>query len=260
MYKMVVSDFYGSLINSEEAISLSTMLEIDRIRKNKVLFTITTNRSARIVIDYNRDFPFIDYVVAFNGSYIYDLRKNKVLFNKTLCCNAVKKICKLFKDKDMCLYTLDNCNYTGKYKDEDFSEIIIDLDDFLEEERKNLYKIKVFFDNLKDCKEANKLLKDEKKIVTYINEEDNYYVLEVYSSLESKLSGVEKICKKNNIKLKEVLAICSSISSIDLVKKVGNGCCVSNCVEKLKRYADFESCSNEEKGVEQVLKKYLGDV
>ena len=51
MYKMVVSDFYGSLINSEEAISLSTMLEIERIRKNKVLFTITTNKSARIVID-----------------------------------------------------------------------------------------------------------------------------------------------------------------------------------------------------------------
>ena len=48
--------------------------------------------------------------------------------------------------------------------------------------------------------------------------------------------------------------------NIDLVKKVGNGCCVSNCVEKLKKYADFESCSNEEKGVEQVLKKYLGDV
>ena len=127
MYKMVVSDFYGSLINSEEAISLSTMLEIDRIRKNNVLFTITTSRSARMVIDYNRDFPFIDYVVAFNGSYIYDLRKNKVLFNKTLCCNAVKKIYKLFKDKDMCLYTLDNCNYTGKYKDEDFSEIIINF-------------------------------------------------------------------------------------------------------------------------------------
>lgn len=257
MYKMVVSDFYGALINSEEAISLSTMLEIDRIRKENILFTITTSKSARIIIDYNRDFPFIDYVIAFNGSYIYDLRKNKVVFNKCLCTNAVKKICKLFKDKDMCLYTLDSCNYNGKYKDEDFSEIIIDMDDFLEENRKSLYKIKVFFDSLKEVREAAKLLKEEKKIITYIKEHGDVFALEVYSSLESKLSGVEKICKKNNIKLKDVLAICSSVSSLDLIKKVGYGCVVSNCVDKLKKYADFETCSNEEKGVEQVLKKYF---
>ena len=41
MYKMVVSDFCGTLINSEEAISVSTMLEIDRIRKSDILFCIT---------------------------------------------------------------------------------------------------------------------------------------------------------------------------------------------------------------------------
>ena len=47
MYKMVVSDFCGTLIDSEEAISVSTMLELDRIRKEGILFCITTNGFVR---------------------------------------------------------------------------------------------------------------------------------------------------------------------------------------------------------------------
>ena len=65
MYKLVVSDFFGTLINSEEAISLSTMIELDKIRNKGVLFCITTSKSARIVIDYDKDFPFIDSYLFF---------------------------------------------------------------------------------------------------------------------------------------------------------------------------------------------------
>jgi hydroxymethylpyrimidine pyrophosphatase-like HAD family hydrolase len=42
MIKIVVSSFYNTLINYEEAIDASTMLEIDRIRNKGILFTILT--------------------------------------------------------------------------------------------------------------------------------------------------------------------------------------------------------------------------
>lgn len=58
MYKLFVSDFDGTLINSEEAIPLSTMVEIDRIRKLGVKFCIATGRILKSILDYNRDFPF----------------------------------------------------------------------------------------------------------------------------------------------------------------------------------------------------------
>ena len=44
MYKMIVSDFCGTLIDSEEAISVSTMLELDRVRKDGIIFCITTSK------------------------------------------------------------------------------------------------------------------------------------------------------------------------------------------------------------------------
>ena len=59
MIKMVVSSFYNTLIDEEDAIPTSTMLEIDRIRKKGIIFTICTNRLYTELLEYNRDFPFI---------------------------------------------------------------------------------------------------------------------------------------------------------------------------------------------------------
>ena len=80
MIKMITCSFYNTLIDKEDAIPLSTMLQIDKARQEKIKFTILTNRSSEELKYYNRDYPFIDYVVAFNGNYIVDFEKNKVLY------------------------------------------------------------------------------------------------------------------------------------------------------------------------------------
>ena len=68
MKKMIVISFYNALIDDEYAIKKSIMLEIERIRKKGLLFCVCTNRTYQEVLEYNRDFPFIDYIVALNGS------------------------------------------------------------------------------------------------------------------------------------------------------------------------------------------------
>ena len=57
--KMVVSSFSKTLINSEEAISYSTMVEIDRVRNNGIVFSIMTCESLRNVFDYNKMHEFL---------------------------------------------------------------------------------------------------------------------------------------------------------------------------------------------------------
>lgn len=261
MYKMVVSDFCGTLINSEEAISVSTMLELDRIRKEGILFCITTSKSLKIVKEYNKDFPFIDYIVAFNGSYIFDVEKNEVLFDKALSSSSVKKIYKLFSDKSLSFYTLEFCNYTGLYKDKDYSEMLIDALGFIDENKKGIYKINVYAESLKEAKAIIKKLKDNNIAVnTYIVEEDEVYIVEITNSSNDKLKAIEKIAKKNKISMKDVLAVCSSASSCNLIEKVGCGCCVANADKSVKKVANEFTDSNENKGVEHLISKYFKSV
>lgn len=255
MYKMVVCDFFGTLINSEEAIPLSTMIELDRIRKEGIIFCIVTSKSLKVVAEYNRDFPFIDYIVAFNGSYVYDMNKHKVIYDKGLNATKFKKICKLFEKRDMCFYTLDACNYTGKYRDNDYSEMVFDVDEFIEEKKNDIYKVKVFFEERQALNEAVKLLENDDKLSYYVKKQGHVWVLEIYNGLNSKFTGIKKILDRRKLKLEDVLTICSSESSYLLAKKSGNCYVMENGDIRLKKIVKNLTSSNEEKGVEKVIKK-----
>jgi len=135
MIKIVVSSFYNTLINYEEAIDTSTMLEIDRIRNKGILFTILTNRGYKEVLDYNKDFPFIDYIISLNGSYVYDVLNKKCIYKQKISKLDVKKIYNSFRRSKIYYYTenkvLTNYNETldkdiYKMEIEDINDITID--------------------------------------------------------------------------------------------------------------------------------------
>ena len=106
MYKMVVCDFYDTLINKEESIDIKTMLEIDRVRKNNVLFVVATSRLFRSIMDYNGSYMFCDYIMSYNGSYVYDCVKDKVVYQRKIPVSILKKIIKL-KHFDLAFLSLN---------------------------------------------------------------------------------------------------------------------------------------------------------
>ena len=123
MYKMMVSSFYNTLINKDEAIALDTMLNIDRIRNKGILFVVSTAALFRTIIDYNDSYVFSDYVSCYNGAYLYDMNNDKVLYKKNIPVTTLKKLAKL-KDFDMAFCTLNDTYYIGKAYNYDFSILI----------------------------------------------------------------------------------------------------------------------------------------
>ena len=228
MIKLVVSSFYNTLINYEEAIPTSTMLEIDRIRNNKVLFTISTNGSYREVLDYNKSYPFVDYIIALNGSYVFDVINNKCIYKQKIAKNDIKKVYNSFK------------NYSINY----FTDSSI-LKNYNETLNKDIYKIEiedycdVNIDNI-NCN-ISVLEKNNKKYLELISNKCNSYI------------ALEKITTINNINNKEVLVITGNDSDIELIKNIANSYIVSNSSDKLKKVSKKQTTSNNEQGVEKVL-------
>ena len=56
--RMFISSFYNTLINNEEAIPVSTMLEIEKLKNKGILFSVCTNRLNDDVLYYNHDYQF----------------------------------------------------------------------------------------------------------------------------------------------------------------------------------------------------------
>ena len=113
MYKMMVSSFYNTLINKDEAIALDTMLNIDRIRNKGILFVVSTAALFRTIIDYNDSYVFSDYVSCYNGAYLYDMNNEKVLYKKNIPVTTLRAKESILKTENFCIASR-SIQYKGK--------------------------------------------------------------------------------------------------------------------------------------------------
>ena len=132
---MVVSSFYNTLIDKEEAIPSSTMLEIDRIRNKGIQFSVCTNHLYSEIIEYNHDFPFVDYIISLNGSYVYDVKKEKCLFKKKISTTNLNKLNSLFPNYKKYYYAATNIY--NELVDEDIYKVEVEITDISETDKIN---------------------------------------------------------------------------------------------------------------------------
>lgn len=230
MIKMLVTSFYNTLINKEDAIPMSTMLELDRVRKNRVSFVVSTNRLNDEVLYYNKDYPFIDYIVSLNGNYIYDVENNVCLYKNPLREEMIKEIETRFQDHTIFYYT------ENKY--------------YLKRPKSDIYKIEV--------KLKRKELQCEKEledlgVATSILRIGRGYFLEVTSN--STYEGIIKLSEMISIFNDEIVSIVGNESELEVVENLKNTYIVSNSPKCLKEKTKNKTKSNNTKGVEYLLKK-----
>ena len=226
MIKMVASSFYNTLIDKEEAIPMSTMLQIDRIRNNDIKFTILTNRSHNELTYYNKDFPFIDYIVSFNGNYVIDINNNKTIYKNPLTSNKINNILEKYKENKILLYSEDSI-----YEKETYN-------------RQTIYKIEI---ELKR-KDLNNL---ESDAITFKFNKKTY--LEITESNDYK--GLFKLLEILNIKDNELCTVIGNESEKILLTKIPNTYIIGNSPKSLKAKTTKKTSSNNFKGVEKIIKK-----
>lgn len=232
MKKMIINSFYNTLIDKEDAIPLSTMLEIERIRKSGNKYVILTNRSAKELEFYNRDFPFIDYIISFNGNYVLDLENNKCLIAEKIREKDIELIKEIYPKNNKIFYTLDN-NY---------------CDDIL---CNDIYKVEIEL-SPREVKKVELINNEHLKSSLFVYNKKTY--LEITSSKSNNCKAVELITKLENIKKSDITTILGNDSEIDLLKYIKSSYVVSNAKE-IKKLATNKTKSNNAKGSENIIKK-----
>ncbi len=227
MIKMVACSFYNTLIDKEDAIAMSTMLQIDKIRNKNIKFTVLTNRSFNEVLYYNRDFPFIDYIISYNGNCILDVNNNKIIYKNYLDKKYIKEILNKYKDNKIYLYSENEVLDKFNYNNYDIYKIEIEL------KRKDLKNIS---SNLSVLKYRNK------------------YYLEITATED--YSCLINLLRKLNINKDELLLIIGNDSEKLLIKDIPNTYIIGNSSKILKDLTIKKTSSNNFKGVEKVIKKY----
>lgn len=257
MYRLFVSDFDGTLLDSDEAIPLSTMVEIDRIRRDGVKFAVASDRILKSVLDYNRDFPFLDYVISCDGAYVYDVVHRKALLKKPLQVSIIKKIKKMYSNGELYLDTVQE-KYLYK-NDIVYSEVknrLVSFSEFYETHKNLIYQLEIKFSTKKDRDNAFRELEELQLKAHFIKKDQKKdYRIIIVSNDSSKVFGLEKICKKEHLSLEQVVYVGDDEEDIPILLSVGQSAVVSNGSKKAKKVANVQTSSNETKGVEKVIKK-----
>lgn len=246
MYKLIVSSFLNTIINDYEEIPMSTVALIDELRRSGIKFVIATGKDIDSIIYYNRDFPFNDYLITSNGAYIYDMNKNKVIFKKNIGIRTIKRIIKSYYDKSIIYLTNDRTrNLISNEKDK-----------FIEENKNNIYKIDLYFENKLTAEQSLKEISLlELDINTNLQIYNDKYYIEITHSSASKDKALERIAKKLKIDMKDIISFGSGYSDMEIIKKVGYGVAMKNACKKLKSVANDITLDNNSKGVELYLRK-----
>ncbi|MBQ9018729.1 MAG: HAD hydrolase family protein [Bacilli bacterium] len=120
------------------------------------------------------------------------------------------------------------------------------LTNYNETLNKNIYKIEI-----EDIKE--KIIKNLKCNLSIL-EKNNKQYLEIISNKCNTYIGLLEILKENNIKNNEILSIIGNESDITILNNISNTYIVENSIEKLNLKNIKKTSSNNDKGVEKILK------
>ena len=204
MKKMLVSSFNNTLISKDESISLPTMLAIDKLRSNNNIFVVATSSLLRTLIDYNESYIFSDYIISYNGAYIYNMKKDKTIFKKNIPSTILKKLTKL-KNNDMAFLTLNDTYYLGKSYNYDFPIEITDINDFISFHKKDVYEVIIHYKK-KDLDEIIKYIKQFNLNYFFRKQGKDTYIEIVYKEID-KFNSTKIICEKENIDINNVISI-----------------------------------------------------
>ena len=218
--RMFISSFYNTLINNEEAIPVSTMLEIEKLKNKGILFSVCTNRLKDDVLYYNHDYPFIDYIISLNGSRILNMSTNKSKEFKSFTKEEAEDITKKYQKKEIIYYT----------KDESFGYI----------PQEPVYKIEI--KGIKKNIESN--------YETSILNRNKEYFLEI-----TKNNIIDAL--KSITDLKDIVGVIGNESDKKLIDNSKNIYVVRNAPKVLKEKTLNITKSNKHKGVENVIKSII---
>ena len=183
---------------------------------------------------------------------------DRVLYKKSVGISVIKKMYKLFSDLNICFHTLEYGAYVGDYREKHYCVPLNDFSTFVEVHRNNVYKISIICDDKSQVRRVLKAFDDyDINANTRIVKKNGKIFVEVLSKINDKLIGVKKIAKMNKISMDEILAIVASDTDVNVAKEVGRCVVVRNGCEKIRNVVKEMTSSNDEKGVEAVLKKYL---
>ena len=289
MYKLMAIDLDGTLLSSTGDVSEGTKLALQNARLQGTEVVLASGRPISSTKTLALELGVDNYLISGNGSVVYDIQKDEIIYNKFLSKEQILKIVKLCEQNSFYynIYTEEeviakSLNYNVLfYHKENIKKseekrthinIVEDVERYItESENENFLKITVCDESQMIFSRIMKKLKEIQDIdvleVEYMSRKRikqgtddvdiQYYYTEVTNKNVNKWSAIEFLMEKLNIKKEDIVAIGDNLNDKEMIENAGLGVVMGNSNPKMKEIANVIVADNDSEGVMDAINQFV---
>lgn len=267
-YKMIVSDFDGTLYDPTLGVTEKTQEVIKRYVDKGGIFTIVTGRDLLAILPHAKKLGVSQHVISYNGGSLYDLTQEKeiekISFSTSDAVEIIKKMseegleCQVYCNNN--IYSEEKTVQSSNYEEKTNRKITYvgrKLYDYVEKEKIEPTKILAFVTDDSVIEKVNDYNKVFDKRVDFTC--SCARCLECGKHGTSKGAMVKKLAEIHNIKMEEIMSFGDGLNDMPMIKMCGMGVAVENAISELKECADYVTKKNVEDGVAYAIEKFALD-
>ncbi|MDE7301593.1 MAG: Cof-type HAD-IIB family hydrolase [Clostridia bacterium] len=265
--KLIVSDYDGTLANSNNTVDTRTVEAINEYVRDGGVFAVCTGRILPFILPVVRGLALSGLVVASQGSQIADIKTGKVIRDVCFTPEQTAKICAVLEELETNVQVYDAQGFYSSLPED--------------EKHLNLYENIIGVTARHTCVPyseyviKNKLRCNKVATLCRANEQEELFgkinarlggefdvtcsasvLIEVSPLNETKGSALKFLAAHYGVPMEKTCAVGDNLNDLSMVEAAGVGVAVGNAVKGLKDKADFVAATNDEGAVAQVIKKF----
>ena len=263
-YKLVVSDFDGTLVKKDTTIGEISKKSIDEYIKNGGHFALCSGRMPSSILARARELGLKGIVGAYQGSVLMDIETGKVFVEGKLDFDLALEACKYLEEKDLHFHLYDFDKFYARRYNEyvklyeiatgEKCGIDLNLSQLMVNTGLVPYKILIMAQE-EDLPALFEDLQQKFGDRCYVTASSRHFV-ELCNKDYSKGTTLDFLTNYYGISMAETMAIGDQINDLPMLEKAGFGLAVKNCQAKLKEKVAVFDYTNEEDAVGRAIEKY----
>lgn len=263
MYKAIVSDLDGTLLNSQHRISAHTRQTLHRLTERGLRLIVATGRHHVDVAGIQATLGLGFDLVTSNGAVVHD-RQGQMVFSQCLPADVAQVLTEIALDEGVTRHVYqgdawyvenDNPEFLAFHEESGFSYLVTDLQAL---DKNGISKM--FF-----LGEFQQLLMLEQRLQSLVGEQASIAMsspicLEVMHKQVNKGRAVHSVLGRLGLVPEETIAFGDGMNDLEMLQLAGHGVLMGNAQQRLSEHLSHlpRTSTCDQDGVAEYLQKFFG--
>ena len=288
MYKVVAVDLDGTMLNKYGIVTEETKQTIKQTIEKGTDVIIASGRPIDSIKTIAKEIGSNNYFIAGNGSLIYDIKNDKIIYEKFLSKQKILEIAKICEENSISynIYTEDTIiakqlkynvlyyykeNLKKEEKNKTSITLVENIINYIKNSENNKYLKITICDETKSI--FNSVIRKLKTVsdidildVSHMSRKVikhgttdvpiEYYYTEISMKNVDKWYAIEYLIDKLNIEKNEVMTIGDNMNDKKMIEEAGLGVVMKGSTPVVTAVADFVTDDNNNEGVAKAIEKF----